>query len=210
MVDRVVAAMGGAEALNAVRGLSVSGAMRRPLPGGESSAKVATTVKFPNMYRQELTLPPGKVTTLIGPKGGWILTGNEAPLPLPEERRLEIENIILRNPVALFKTRGSELFTASATNNVLEIRVGSKLSTLVLDERGLVDRITYELPGPAGTQRPKVTVYYTDYRPAGGILYPFESRAESAGAVMYRLKLDSVKVNESLADSLFVPPDSPK
>ena len=151
-------------------------------------------------------MAPGKLTTVIGPQGGWILTGNEPPLPLPDDRRLEIENIILRNPVALLKARSSELFVASATNDVLEIRVGSKASRVSLDDRGRIASVSYQLPGPKDTAPPSVTVYYGDYRQAGGIVYPFESRAESAGAVMYRVRLDSVKVNEQLPDSLFVPP----
>ena len=210
MVDRAVAALGGAQALGAVSSVSLRGAMARPLPsGGETSAKVATTVRFPGSYRQELTLAPGKVTTVIGPLGAWVLTGKEA-LPLPEERRLEIENIILRNPVALLKTRGSELFVASATSDLLEIRVGSKASRVTLDDRGRIASVSYQLPGPKDAAPPVVTVHYGDYRPTGSIVYPFESRAESAGAVMYRVKLDSVKLNEQLPDSLFVPPATTK
>ena len=208
-VDAIVEAMGGAAAISGVRSVTVTGTMNRPQPNGSTtSAKLSTSVRFPNWYRQELVLPPGKVTTIIGPKGAWILTGSEAPLPLPEERRLEIENIILRNPVALLKTRGSELFSAIANGDALEIRVGSKISRLTLDEQRLIRTITYELPGAKDAPHPTVTVHYADYRRTGGILYPFESHAESAGAAMYRLKLDDAKVNEPLADSLFVPPKS--
>jgi hypothetical protein len=209
MVDRAVAALGGAQAIDAVTSLSVSGAMTRPLPNGrETSASVVTSVKFPGSYRQELTMAPGKLTTVIGPRGGWILTGNEAPLPLPDNRRLEIENIILRNPVALLKARSSELFVATAITDVLEIHVGSKASRVRLDDRGRIASVSYQLPGPKDTAPPSVTVHYGDYRQAEGIVYPFESRAESAGAVMYRVQLDSVKVNEQLPDRLFVPPAS--
>ena len=209
MVDRAVAALGGAQALGAVTSLSVNGAMTRPLPNGrETSARVATTVKFPGSYRQELTMAAGKLTTVIGPQGGWILTGSEPPLPLPENRRLEIENIILRNPVALLRARSSELFVATASNDVLEIHVGSKSSRVRLDDRGRIASVSYQLPGPKDTAPPSVIVHYGDYRQAGGIVYPFESRAESAGAVTYRVHLDSVKVNEQLPESLFVPPAS--
>lgn len=206
MVDRLATAMGGADAIGTVRSISVAGTMTRPLPSGaESHARVSTSVRFPNLYRQELTQPAGKVTTLIGPQGGWILAGAEA-LPLPEDRRLEIENIILRNPVALLKTRRSELFSAAAVDGALQVRVGSKVSTIILGDRGLIDTIAYELPGPKESLRPRVTVYYSDYRTAGPIVYPFESRAESGGAVMYRLTLGSVRVNRPLPDALFTPP----
>lgn len=207
MLDRIVTAFGGAEAIDAVRTISVAGTMNRPLADGkETSAPVKTSVRFPNLYRQELSLPVGTVTTIIGPAGGWILAGPEAPLPLPEERRLEIENIILRNPVALLKTRGSELFSAAAVADALQVRVGSKVSTIVPNDRGLIETITYDLPGPKESMRPRVTVHYSDYRTAGPILYPFESRAESGGVVTYRVKLDSVRIDTPLPDALFVPP----
>lgn len=211
MVGRLVAATGGAEAIAAVRSVSVAGTMTRPLPDGrETSARVSTSVRFPDLYRQELTLPMGKITTIIGPSGAWILTGSGAPLPLPEERRLEIENIILRNPVALLKTRDSELFTAAAVDGMLQITVGSKACRITLDGRGLIDTMSYDLPAAKEALPPHVTVHFTDYRTAGPILYPFATTAEAAGTVTYRLKLGAVKVNESLPDPLFVPPRGAK
>lgn len=213
MVARLMAAMGGPDAIGSIRTLSLEGRMTRSLPGGrETVATVKTVVKFPGMYRQELELPTGTVTTLIGPSGGWIVTGREAPLPLPTERRLEIENVIMRNPVALLKTRQSELFSATASKSadaggseVLLVSVGTKETRITLDERGLIKTMTYDVPGTGSASAPRLTVHYSDYRSIGPVQYPFASKAESENTPMYRVELKSVRANEPLAGTLFEP-----
>lgn len=212
LVARLMAAMGGRDAIGAIRTLSLDGTMIRSQPGGgETEAKVRTLVKFPDMYRQELTLPAGTVTTLLGPAGGWILTAREAPLPLPADRRLEIENIVLRNPVALLKTRQSPLFAATAKKDksgveILVIDVGTKETRVSLDSRGLIETMSYELPAPGRGAGPRLTVTYSDYRSVGAIQYPFASTAVSNGTPMYRVALKTVRANERLPGTLFEPP----
>lgn len=213
MLRRLMDAMGGEDAVGAIRAISLEGTMTRPTPGsGSTVARIKTFVKFPDMYRQELELPAGKVTTLIGPSGAWIVSGKDAPLPLPTERRLEIENIILRNPIALLKTRESELFSAVAPTpaqgssgpQVLIIKVGSKQSTITLDARGLIETMSYEMPG-SGPVHPRLTVTYSDYRPVGSVQYPFASKAVSEGTPMYSVELKSAKANELLPGTMFDP-----
>jgi hypothetical protein len=212
LVARLMAAMGGREAIGAIRTLSLDGTMVRSQPGGgETEAKVRTLVKFPNMYRQELTLSAGRVTTLLGPSGGWILTAREAPLPLPTDRRLEIENIILRNPVALLKTRQSPLFAAAVKKDksgaeTLVIDVGTKETRILLDSRGLIETMSYELPAPGRGPGTRLTVTYSDYRSVGSIQYPFVSSAVSDGTPMYRVALKTVQANEPLPGTVFEPP----
>ena len=211
LVAKLMAAMGGREAIGAIRTLSLDGTMIRSQPGGETAAKVRTLVKFPNMYRQEVTLSAGRVTTLLGPSGGWIVTGREAPLPLPTERRLEIENIILRNPVALLKTRQSPLFGAAARRSektdpeILVITVGTKETRIVLNSLGLIESMSYEIPGQGPGRGTPLTVSYADYRTTGGIQYPFSSSAVSDGTPMYRVTLKSVVANAPLPGTLFEP-----
>lgn len=214
LLSRIIAGMGGHDAIGAIQTLSLDGKMARPHSAGrETQARVRTFVKFPNAYRQELELPGATVTTVIGPAGAWILTANDAPLPLPEERRREIEDIILRNPVALLKTKDSELFSVVATKpegddkaaDEVLIRVGTKETTITLDSRGLIEKMSYEMPGPDGKLKRSLTVHYSDYRSVGSVLYPFSSKAESEGAVMYRVELKSVKANELLPSTLFEP-----
>ena len=212
LVARLMTAMGGREAIGAIRTLSLDGTMIRTQPGGgETAARVRTLVKFPNMYRQELTLSAGRVTTLLGPSGGWILTGKEAPLPLPPDRRLEIENIILRNPVALLKTRQSALFAATAGRadksgaEILLITVGTKETRIALNSRGLIETMSYKLPGPGRGPGTRLTVWSSDYRSVGAIQYPFSSNAVSDGTPMYRVTLKSVEANEPLPGTLFEP-----
>lgn len=217
LVGRMLDAMGGAAAIDGVRTLTLEGTMRRPLPGGtETEARLKTLVKFPNLYRQQLKLRTGMLTTLIGPSGAWILAGDQPPLPLPEERRLEIENIILRNPVALLKTRTSELFVAFADKpaggsaprtDELRILVGSKESLLTLDRQGLVESIRYDLPGARANVPNDLLVRYSNYRRVGTLTYPFSYTAEADGTVMYRVELESVRADELLPGTLFVPPD---
>lgn len=220
VLARALEGLGGAAPVDQLRTLELHGRTTRMLGGRTTELEVITRVAFPRLYRQEIILPIGSVATLIGPDGAFIVTTQGAEsttLPLPEAQRREIESGIMRNPVVLMKTRRDPTFEVVAAapaeidgRKVEQAHVlsGGESTLISVDaESGRVVQASYGQR--SGDKDVPVVVRYSDFRPIGGLVYPYESRGTVDGQPAFTTILQSVIVNASLDPSLFVPPVTP-
>lgn len=216
LVKRLIGALGGESVVDRVRGIQLVGSVERRVANGETQVDtVETWIRFPDRYRQKLTLPIGDLVTVVGPEGSFFITPQGA-VSLPEAQRFDIERAVMRNLVAMVKTRGNELFLATGSRGEkldgrsmdrLVIRIADEATTLWMDpETGYPRREEYESMSSSGERLPKVTLDLSDYRTVEGLAYPFSTTANVAGKPSYSSRLERLIVNGAMDDSLFRPP----
>lgn len=216
LIDKAVRAMGGAAAVDKVKSLEIRARGTRRLPGG-SDIEVQTTTRivFPDRYRQDTTLPGGTVSTILGPLGAFLTIETAGALPLPDEETATLKRTVRRNLVALLQARKEPSFSPAATLSGKEqgdsvgVNVGGETLTLKLDPKtGHIREADFIGSSGAGAQG-RIVVNYSDYRPVDGLMYPFALSGTFDGQPSFDSKLDSVTVNPTLADALFMPPPPP-
>jgi len=213
LVEKAAQAMGGASVIDPLKTLLLKGTSRRSTVAGEIEVSQTTWIRFPYHYRQETALPGGVVTLVVAPTGAF-LEGSLGSAEIEEDQRRSIEAGILRNPIALLKTRMAYLFRAVPSppvttggrrlERVLTL-VGNEATTLFLDpQTGRIVRL--EFPGREEVKPGKMglkAVVFRDFREVSGLVYPFESEGFFNGKRTFLTKLESVKVNEPMPDALF-------
>jgi hypothetical protein len=210
LVEKALAAVGGATAIDGVRTLAIVSRSKRQTNAGEIEVEANVQIGFPDRYRQDVALNGGNLGTLVGPKGAFLVTGAGA-LPLPAGERALLEASRDRNLVALLQRAHKEKpacvgFEDLGAVHVHLVRVGGDTGTLLeIDpETGIVHRMTYDSTAAAANGRIRVT--YSDYRAAGPIKYPFHSTGTLDDKPLFTNEVKSVKVNVELAAGLFEPP----
>ncbi len=211
IVVHALEGMGGAAAVDAVRSMELRGrSLRTGLDGRPVEVKTTTRILFPDRYRQDIETPTGALSVVIGPGGAFLVApGDEgAPrgTPLPPEQRREVEISVMRNPLALLKTRRDQTFEAifggeeevgGRPVELVQVLSGG-VSTLLSVERetGRVVRLRFDA----------LEVLYSDFRPSGRLVYPFAAEGRSEGKTTMTTSLETILVNGAMPPSLFEPP----
>jgi hypothetical protein len=213
-VEQAVKAMGGAAAIDSVKALELKGTGTRRVQGNDLAVTTTARYFFPDRSYQELVLPMGTMKTVVTPTEAFIVAG-EGALPLPEGERQALLKLMNRNLVAVLQARRRPGFKAVVTGpgtvggtavQMVKLETGADTLTMAIDPAtGRVLQTTSESGGgasPAGT----LVVTYSDYRPAGPIVYPYAATGTFAGQPAFTSKLDSVVVNPRLDEAVFQPP----
>jgi hypothetical protein len=216
LLEKAVAAHGGAAALDAVKSLEMRGSSTRILPGQEPIEMPSVTqLVIPDRYRHELTTKAGTISTLLNRDGAFVVLGAGA-LPLPPAEAAALRATSRRNLVALLRGRkdlrpahvGSGRAGAVALEMV-EVEVGGDKTVLGIDpQTGLVHQAIYSMPMGTGTTQ--VVATFADFRPlSNGVKYAFRSEGTVDGKPAFASRLESVVVNGAIEDRLFVAPPEP-
>jgi hypothetical protein len=216
LLDHAVQAMGGA-AVDAVRTVEIKSSSTRTTPMGEIEVATVVQLALPGRMRQEVALPFGVVTTVLNARGAFVLSGKEV-VALPEAEQASLRSTADRNLIALLQARRGAspaprfagfAHAGGAYDNL--VSVGADLGTTLIgiDPRtGEVRLVSYNAPALGG----KVEITYSDYRPAGGVRYPFAAVGTVEGRPLFTSRVEGFVANPSLAESLFdapVPAASP-
>lgn len=215
VLQRALAGMGGAAAVDGVRTLIVASETTRREEGKVLTLPTTTYFQYPNSVRKELVLE-GKRLALVSTNRGAVMVTPEGNFDLPEDGRLAIELPALRNPVSLLKARNAPKvsFTYKGAAKVgerpvdlLEMRVGPHLMTLGIDTaNGRLLRQTY-WTNPGYENQYEMEITFSDFREIGnGLVYPFAWRAENQGKLVSESMTTSVGVNEILDPAMFPAP----
>jgi hypothetical protein len=218
LLDRALAAHGGAPAIDAVERLEFRGNSVRILPGQDPVTMPSITYfVIPDLYRHQLTTQAGVVSSLINREGAFVVLGAGAlPLPAPEAAALRATS--RRNLMALFRGRKAKDFHASWVGTgkagdtpleMVEIEAGGEKTVLGIDPgTGLVRQSIYSMP--LNGKPVQVVATLSDVRPlSNGVKYPFASQGTVDGQPAFGSKLDTIVVNGTIDPALFVPPAPP-
>lgn len=214
LLGKAVKALGGADAIDSVKGLELKGKGTRRVQGNDLEVTTVARYFFPDRSFQELVLPMGTMKTVVSPTAAFIVAG-EGSLPLPEAERQSLLKLMNRNLVAVLQARGKPGFSTvpagkGAVDGVavelVTVNTGADTITLAIDPAtGLILQSTSESGGGASAKGTLV-VTYADYRRAGPILYPHKAVGTFAGQPAFASQLETVVVNPRLDEALFEPP----
>jgi YHS domain-containing protein len=219
LVDRAVAAIGGASRLDALTSYVESFSQVQPRPQGDARITIKTMWSFPDRVRQERTMAlQGKTmssATVLSPQGMWFLSGQGQVYPMRPAGRASLEQDFGRHPVALLRGRRAPGFKAVALGtatvdglSVETVRIvsGTTDVTLAIGASGRIHSTTFRDrngDGEYGT----FTVVYSDFRPVEGLQLPFGVRVTFNGQPdpTQSTTLEAISLNAPLDDSLFAP-----
>ncbi len=215
LMDRVLAAMGGADRVDSVKSLILVGKTGRQSTEGLVQTEDRTWFQFPHSYRLDVTLRGATYSKLAVREGVFLITPTGA-VQLPEPEKSAVEDSIVRNPLVLMKTRRDRAFAplAGAATRVggrpvdlLELRVVLDRITLAVDrENGRILQLRYTAKGGIPEKEGIMTISYSDFRSVDGLSYPFASESSFAGTKVAETHLLDVQLNRPLDGSLFRPP----
>jgi YHS domain-containing protein len=219
LVDRAVAALGGAARLDGLTSYVESYTQVQARPQGDATITIKTMWSFPDRARQERSMAlQGKTmssATILSPEGMWFLGGQGQAYPMRPAGRPSLEQDFGRHPVALLRARRAPGFKAVALGtgtvdglSVENVRVisGATDVTLAIGASGRIHSETFRdrnSEGEYGT----FTIVYSDFRPVEGLQLPFNARATFNGQPQPALSvtLDAVTLNTPIAAAQFAP-----
>ena len=213
LLDRAVAAMGGAEVVDRVRALRSRGVATQATPQGELEIQVAQTQVFPDRVRQELTLPMGSITMVLSGEDAFMV-GPQGTMDLPGSQAAQMRKSARRDPLALLKMRDDPGFVATALPPVeldgtplerLQIELAGDVTVVGLDpETGRIRQLSYQEQGPSGVG--EVVETFSDYRDVDGLSYPFAVAGTFEGEPRSSVKVDEIEVDPEVDESAFDKP----
>jgi len=208
VLDRYIQAIGGREAVESVKSMRIQLTLQAfELPG--------TTIAWsrkPDRHVTETTLGPFKLADGYDGSVGW-RTDPSGKVVVLDGKDLEDSraNAYFENDGWLASDQGGGKVKVSGTEKdsagayiVLEVTppIGRSRKCWFKQDTGLLDRVVHKRD-----QHTQVT-FLSDYRNAGGRLFPHTTVQHilEMPANDVRLSMDSVWVNEPIADSRFSPP----
>jgi len=205
LVRKVQEFAGGKAAIDAVTAVRQTASRNMVTPQGPMSADTVTLVQYPDSLRQEMTLPMGKVTTVLAPGASFVITPmGTQDLPGSQrdqaagELKTEVVNVLknVDNPKYTFTTAGTD-----GTAQILA--VGAEGSTV----RWVVDPATGRLlrtirSGQAG----ETVTEYTEWKKFGNLNFPTAAQMTRAGEKAGDMRVTNVEVNPTIDANAFVKP----
>jgi len=195
--------MGGAAAVDAVKGYREETTLTATTPQGEIDLQSTLEVTLPDRVRQVLVTPMGAMTMTIAGEKGTVEGGPQGEMPLPEAQRVQLLKQIQRSPMFLLQRRGEAGFTAVAAGEgrvgetavtLLRIDVGGESVTAGIDPAtGQIRSLLARGIGPTGAPADVLTEY-GDYKAVGGLSLPHTRTSSVGGTVAQRATVKSVQV----------------
>jgi zinc protease len=202
LVDRAVAAFGGAAKVDGVTSYAERAVMVRKGPQGEMEVKVGLTAA-PDRLRAEMTLPMGTMTLVVAPGVAFASTP-QGERDLPASMREDLEKTLLHMPLFLLQHRGNAAFKAAAGGPgkagetavellVVEFR-GETVTLGVEPGTGRVLSAAYRDEGPEGAPGNRVETF-ADFRDVSGVSLPFKSASTFNGEASSTSTVESIILN---------------
>ena len=220
LVDKALAAIGGAARVDAITTYVDTATQKQKRAAGEATITVKTLRRLPGDVRVERSMTLGDRTQqtaqLVTKDGGWYIAQGRAFPQNPEGLAIARQESG-RHLVLLLRDRGHAGFTAAALPAAtvdgvavdrVRIKNGGLDVTLNLDKKsGQVHSLAFtgrNIDAEIGDY----TLLLSDYRDVNGLRLPFAERALFNGApddFMTRT-IQSIEVNAPLDAALFAPP----
>ncbi|HYL75348.1 MAG TPA: insulinase family protein [Bryobacteraceae bacterium] len=196
LLQRVQAALGGADKLAAVKDLVYHAQVAVETPGAVMKVKQTNSYLAPSSLRQDIELPFGKQSVYSDGTTGWIASIQGMMGVSPAVLR-QVRGEVFRQMVRLAVSDRQEGVTVSlAGPGAVEIssKDGESARLEVDEKTGLPLKITYPQEGGQGT----VVQEYSDWRDVGGMKMPFHWEITQGGKKFATVTVDDYKVNSGL------------
>jgi len=205
LVKKAIDALGGLDALAAVRAIQFKGKVTLKMGPNEMVMDMSQLVQYPNKMRQEISGPAGQITQVFDGEKGYAVTpfgAQELKPSQAKELSSELENGDI--PLLLKAARG--VIEPAAAG---QADVGGKAAAVVRlgDHKLFLDPATgtllrKETSGAQGA----IAIEYADWQPAGGIQVARKLKQETGGQSV-ELSIDEVLVNPDVPADAFAKPE---
>lgn len=212
VLDRMIEAMGGRKALEAIKDMTVTGTVEAPELG--LTSPFVLYQKEPDKMRMDITVAEASltITQAFDGRRGWGTDDRSlAPEPMPERESLDmarkaIGNAAFLSPRALGITYALKPKETSGGKDfiVLEQTLADGHKVLLFLDPGthLPAKLATRTLGPSGAEAEAET-FLTDYRMFCGARMAASSRTLLDGKEVQRLTVAGVTCNSRLDDALF-------
>lgn len=214
LARKVLELAGGKAKLDAVQALRVTDARVMKTPQGEMSADVTTTLKVPDMVRQEMVLPMATVTQVLTPDAAFSVSPmgtqdmpSSARAGMMSEIRSDTLAVLrnIDNPKYIFTIAGTEKI-GDVTASILEVNADGPTSKWFVDPAtGKVLRRARTTTGPMGGD---IVTEYSEWKTFGGLTLPTVTTTSRNGEKVMDVKVSNVEVNPAVDATAFEKPKS--
>jgi zinc protease len=212
LLQRIVEAKGGIEALRNLRTVTADSETTLHLEQGALVSKTRTYVSYPDKFRVDANVAGADVVQVYNGGRAWIRDPggvHDAPPAMRDDFEASVRRDII--PLLLAAVDGRvrvRLGTEPAGGGVQSLQVGDTPESrvlLVVDSRGLVVKQTFSTAGPDG--RPvDAEESFSDYRRINGVMVPYRADVSRGGRVVLSRMLTAVTLNSAIDDAMFARP----
>jgi len=215
IMQKAVAAMGGAERVLSVESISSLITASMTLPGGEMDLGIELVLVYPDKFRLDMQTPMGAVVQALDGDAGWMKTpqgvmplqGSQAA-ELRKQVRFELFNVLkafIKGDVEVQFLKETEL----DGRQVFELLISLDEET---SAHMFVDMTDYTIVGNsrrANTMEgpTEVTEILSDFREVDGLKISFASVQKAGGREVSSSKISEFKVNPNVDLSIFAEPE---
>jgi hypothetical protein len=216
LLDKVIAAKGGLEALRAVKTITAVTRAEADTPRGRVDVETRTFLEYPNRVHVETQLPGEMIVQVYDGVRAWVRDGRGTH-DVPDEAARDLESTFRRDVIGmLIAARDGAVRTrrlpdvkddAGKLHQMLEFSaIGLEPVLLYIDpETGLVTKQAY-IAG--GGNAPIVEELFSDYKPVDGIQVAFTAKVRHGGQAVLERRVSDIKINAPLDPGLFRRPTS--
>jgi outer membrane lipoprotein-sorting protein len=219
LLEKVIAARGGLEALTNVKRIVAEADTLLTTPEGKVSAKTKTYIEYPGRMRVDAQLPNAQIVQVYADGKAWI-KDPKGVHDAPPEMLAEFASSTKRDmlPLLLGAAAGQVQVRAMGEegHDGRTLRVfgfsgeGLPPMRLLVDpQNATVVKMIYEsrTTTPSGTTETRQTEEtFSDYRTVDGVTLPFKATVKRAGMVLLERQLTDVTLNAPIAADLFTKP----
>jgi zinc protease len=206
LIEAAAQAMGGVDALKAVKDMTSKSALKMKTPQGEMSVEAAEEILYPDKYHATMTFPFGQMQQVFDGKSAWMKQG-QMVRELPAQLAPEVRSMITG--------AGSVGFLRAALQGHAEVQAlddktvlwkqGESTAHLEFDpESHRVVKMRYRAMGLNGPA--EIETAMSDYKDAGGIQLPWKESMSQGGQVVGERVYSERKVNVNVPADAFVKP----
>ncbi len=215
VVDKAIAAHGGAEKLKAISTFATRAAIQFTTPNGTLDGEMAVTVRLPDRSRIEMGLLGQRGVQVLNAGSGWASNGGQIT-DLDAEQLASLKAGIQVQVLTLL----SHLAAGQATAGYLrEERVaGDPVDVVQIDDAGSLSRASFskktgllvrmeqDEPGMFGGGMIPMARLYSDFRPVNGVVVPFKTERLARDVRLLQDTITSYEINRPVPDAQFARP----
>jgi zinc protease len=216
LLDRVIAAKGGLDALRAIRRITAVTTSSIPSPDGTQRAKTTTYLEYPDKVRVETELPDASVVQIFDGTRGWVRDPRGVH-EVPDRAVQDLQLSFRRDTVAVLLAAHDGRVRArllpdgkddsGARFRALELS-GNSLDPMVLlidPETHLIAKQTYVA---GGLGQPLIEESFSDYRSVDGVQIAFKASVRRGGVAVLDRQVTDIRLNGPIDPALFTRPAS--
>ncbi len=211
LLDRVIEAMGGIDALRRVKTIIATQTVTQPTPNAVMTSDTTSYIQYPDKFRVEAGTTYGTLVSGFDGRTAWT-KDPQGSRDAPPEMTAEARNNLTRDVIRLLLAAKDNAATVrrmpdtqtpqGKIERVLEVTGPDTGGAITLNIDPATYRVTKESFAAGGRGQALVEETFADYRSIGGVQMPF-SAVRRVGPLSITRKVRDIRVNEPIDPALF-------